>query len=115
MGLALPLRNGPIVLRCFGHEEAIREACGAAELAAGWARRKRTDVRTHANRNEVGRLPGQADGEARAVYDMIVRISGRAADEAAGAVKERWGSLEVPRDDAYFGWADDAVWETSYL
>eukprot|EP00969_Alexandrium_andersonii_P066662 2938961-Alexandrium_andersonii.AAC.1 len=40
VGLALPLRSGPVVLRCFGHEEAIREARGAAELVAGWARRK---------------------------------------------------------------------------
>eukprot|EP00969_Alexandrium_andersonii_P240645 10623623-Alexandrium_andersonii.AAC.1 len=64
-GLALPLRNGPIVLRCFGHDAAIREARGAAELAAGWARRKRTDVRIQSNRIEVGRMPGQADGRAQ--------------------------------------------------
>eukprot|EP00969_Alexandrium_andersonii_P046495 2040248-Alexandrium_andersonii.AAC.1 len=63
-GLALPVRNAPIVLRCLGHEEAIREARGAAELAAGWACRKRTDVRIHPSRIEVGRLPGQADGRA---------------------------------------------------
>eukprot|EP00969_Alexandrium_andersonii_P189783 8385684-Alexandrium_andersonii.AAC.1 len=42
-GLALPLGNAPIVLRCLGHEEPVREARGAAELAAGWARRERAD------------------------------------------------------------------------
>eukprot|EP00969_Alexandrium_andersonii_P139008 6148112-Alexandrium_andersonii.AAC.1 len=65
------MRNGPIVLRCFGHDEAIREARGAAELAAGWARRKRTDVRIQTSRIEIGRMPGQADDNAQAVYDMI--------------------------------------------
>eukprot|EP00969_Alexandrium_andersonii_P270591 11960473-Alexandrium_andersonii.AAC.1 len=84
-GLAPPLRNGPIVLRCLGHDEAISEVRGAAELAAGWARRKRTDVRIQPSRIEVGRMPGQADGRAQVVYDMIARISGRAAAEAAGA------------------------------
>eukprot|EP00969_Alexandrium_andersonii_P096743 4271540-Alexandrium_andersonii.AAC.1 len=73
------------------------------------------DVRIHSNRIEVGRLPGQADGRAQVVYDMVVRISGRAAAEAAGAVKERWNSIEGCRDGSCFGWADDAVWEASYL
>eukprot|EP00969_Alexandrium_andersonii_P046441 2038085-Alexandrium_andersonii.AAC.1 len=46
---------------------------------------------------------------------MVVRISGRAAVEATGAVKERWNNMEGYHDGTYFGWADDAVWETSYL
>eukprot|EP00969_Alexandrium_andersonii_P316158 13967710-Alexandrium_andersonii.AAC.1 len=50
-------------------------------------------------------MPGQADGRAQVVYDMIVRISGRAAAEAAGAVKERCNSMEGCRDGNYFGWA----------
>eukprot|EP00969_Alexandrium_andersonii_P251599 11119075-Alexandrium_andersonii.AAC.1 len=75
-GLALPMRNAPIVLRCLGHEEAVREARGSAELAAGWARRKRTDVRIHSSRVEVGLMPGQADSCAEPVYDMVVRVSG---------------------------------------
>eukprot|EP00969_Alexandrium_andersonii_P165113 7297624-Alexandrium_andersonii.AAC.1 len=111
IGLALPCRAGPVVFRCFGHDEAVREARGAAELVAGWARRKRTDVRIHTNKIEAGRLPGQADGSTQAVYDCVVRIARRAAAEAAGALKERWRELETPGDGSYLGWADDAAWE----
>eukprot|EP00969_Alexandrium_andersonii_P230275 10169974-Alexandrium_andersonii.AAC.1 len=107
-GLALPLRNRPVVLRRSGHDEVVREARGAAELAAGWVRRKRTDVRVQTSRIEVGHMPGQADDSAQVVYDMAVRISGRAVGEAAGAVKERWSNLESSREGNYFGWADDA-------
>eukprot|EP00969_Alexandrium_andersonii_P293274 12962520-Alexandrium_andersonii.AAC.1 len=60
-------------------------------------------------------MPGQADGCAEAVYDVVARISGRAAGEAAGAVIERWNSINGCCDGSRFGWADDAVWETSVI
>eukprot|EP00969_Alexandrium_andersonii_P242166 10695703-Alexandrium_andersonii.AAC.1 len=46
---------------------------------------------------------------------MVVRVSTRAAAEAAGAVMEWWGGIAGCQDAAYFGWAGNAVWETSFL
>eukprot|EP00969_Alexandrium_andersonii_P162326 7174706-Alexandrium_andersonii.AAC.1 len=48
-GLALPACSGQVVLRCLGHEGPAREARGAAEQVAGWARVKRADVRVIAS------------------------------------------------------------------